>query len=420
MRTKAVRLYGKEDLRLEEFELPAIRDDEILVRCVTDSVCMSTNKLVMMGQENMRAHADMAHNPCIVGHEFSGEILQVGEKWKDRYHAGEMFIQQPALNYKGRPDALGFTYPYCGGNTQYAVMPHEAMDTGSLITYELPAYYMGSLTEPFSTVCCAVNAFFHTTAGYYKYLPGIADNSRMAILAGAGPMGTAAVGYTLHNEKKNPAMLVVTDIDRDRLQRLESIYPPEKYAARGIDLRFVNTGLMKDPAAELRALTGGRGFDDVLVMAPSEAVLTQADEILGENGCLNFFAGPRDAGLKAPVNFFNVHYGSTHIIGTKGGTTEDIREAADLMARGILDPSPMITHIGGLNAAVDTILNLPGIPGGKKMIYSDADLPLLALDELEDQADPRLQQLGRMVKENGGFWSPACEEYLLREFTQQA
>ena len=73
-----------------------------------------------------------------------------------------------------------------------------------------------------------------------------------------------------------------------------------------------------------------------------------------------------------------------------------------------------------LKPASGMILNLPGIPGGKKMIYSDADLPLLALDELEDQADPRLQQLGRMVKENGGFWSPACEEYLLREFTQQA
>ena len=413
MRTKAVRLYGKEDLRLEEFDLPEIREDEILVRPVTDSVCMSTNKLVMMGQENGRAHADMAHNPCIVGHEFSGDILKVGEKWKEKYHAGERFIQQPALNYKGRPDSLGFTYPYCGGNSQYAIMPFEAMETGSLITYDLPAYYMGSLTEPLSTVCCAVNAFFHTTVGYYEYLPGIAENSRMAILAGAGPMGMAAINYTLHNEKRNPAMLVVTDIDEARLARLEKIYPPQEYAAQGIELHFVNTGRMDDPAAGLRALTGGKGFDDVLVMAPSEAVLVQADEILGDNGCLNFFAGPRDPHLKAPVNFFNVHYGSTHIIGTKGGTTEDMREVADLMARGVLDPSPMITHIGGLNAVIDTVMDLPKIPGGKKMIYSHLDLPLLALDELEDQTDPRLRELGRMVRENGGFWSPACEEFLL-------
>lgn len=416
MITKAVRLYGKEDLRLEEFELPEIREDEILVRPVTDSVCMSTNKLVMMGQENARAHEDMEHNPCIMGHEFSGEILQVGAKWKEKFHAGERFILQPALNYKGRPNAPGFTYPYCGGNSFYAIMPHEAMDTDSLIVCDLPAYYMGSLTEPLSTVCCAVNAFFHTTVGYYEYLPGIAENSRMAILAGAGPMGMAAINYTLHNEKRNPGMLVVTDIDQARLDRLVMVYPPEKYAQRGIELHFVNTGKMEDPVVGLRALTGGKGFDDVLVMAPSEAVLTQADEILGDNGCLNFFAGPRDPELKAPINFFNVHYGMTHIIGTKGGTTRDLQEVADLIERGVLDPSSMITHIGGLGAVKDTILNLPKIPGGKKMIYNQLDLPLLALDELEQQDDPRLQELGRMVRENGGFWSPACEKYLLEKF----
>ncbi len=414
MLTKAVRLYGKNDLRLEEFELPEIREDEILVRPVTDSVCMSTNKLTMTGQENARAHPDMLHNPCIMGHEFSGDILQVGAKWQDQFHPGDRFIQQPALNYQGKPDSPGFTYPYCGGNSYYAIMPHEAMDTNNLVVCDLPAYYMGSLTEPLSTVCCAVNAFFHTTVGYYEYLPGIAVDSRMAILAGAGPMGTAAINYTLHNEKRNPKMLVVTDIDPAKLRRLEKIYPPEEYAKRGTELHFVNTGEMDDPVAGLRTLTGGKGFDDVLVMAPSEAVLTQADEILGDNGCLNFFAGPRDTNLKAPVNFFNIHYGMTHIIGTKGGTTRDLQEVADLMARGVMDPSPMITHIGGLGAVIDTIMNLPNIPGGKKMIYNQLDIPLLALDELEDQEDPRLQELGRMVRENDGFWSPACEAYLLK------
>ena len=46
MKTKAVRLYGKDDLRLEEFELPAIREDEILARVVSDSICMSSYKAV--------------------------------------------------------------------------------------------------------------------------------------------------------------------------------------------------------------------------------------------------------------------------------------------------------------------------------------------------------------------------------------
>ena len=38
MKTKAVRLYGKNDLRLEEFELPTIKDDEILAHIISDSL----------------------------------------------------------------------------------------------------------------------------------------------------------------------------------------------------------------------------------------------------------------------------------------------------------------------------------------------------------------------------------------------
>lgn len=38
MKTKAVRMYGTRDLRLEEFELPQIKDDEILVKIMSDSI----------------------------------------------------------------------------------------------------------------------------------------------------------------------------------------------------------------------------------------------------------------------------------------------------------------------------------------------------------------------------------------------
>ncbi len=49
MKTKAVRLYGKNDLRIEEFELPSIREDEILAKVVSDSLCMSSYKAAIQG-----------------------------------------------------------------------------------------------------------------------------------------------------------------------------------------------------------------------------------------------------------------------------------------------------------------------------------------------------------------------------------
>lgn len=61
-------------------------------------------------------------------------------------------------------------------------------------------------------------------------------------------------------------------------------------------------------------LTGGEGYDDVFVFAPVKAVVEQADKILAKDGCLNFFAGPTNPNFSAELNFYNVHYNSTHIV----------------------------------------------------------------------------------------------------------
>jgi hypothetical protein len=68
------------------------------------------------------------------------------------------------------------------------------------------------------------------------------------------------------------------------------------------------------------------GFDDIFVYAAVPAVIEMADDLLAEDGCLNFFAGPTDSHFKVPFNFYNVHYNSTHVVGTSGGSTDDMKE----------------------------------------------------------------------------------------------
>jgi threonine dehydrogenase-like Zn-dependent dehydrogenase len=75
MKTKAVRIYGKKDLRLEEFDLPDISEDEILASVVSDSICMSSHKAALQGADHKRVPDDIDVNPTIIGHEFSGVIL---------------------------------------------------------------------------------------------------------------------------------------------------------------------------------------------------------------------------------------------------------------------------------------------------------------------------------------------------------
>ena len=418
MKTKAVRLHGKEDLRLEEFELPQIKEDEILAKVVCDSICMSSYKSSHQGAEHKRVPDDIAEHPTIIGHEFAGEIVEVGDKWKSSFKPGDKFSIQPALTYEGGPvgvlSAPGYSYQYIGGDATYVVIPNEVMEQGCLLPYKGEGFYPASLSEPLSCVIGAMHACYHTTPGSYVHSMEIKENGRLALLAGVGPMGLACINYVLHREDRHPSVFVVTDIDQARLDRAAGLYSKEFAASKGIDLRYVNTAKCEDPVLELKSITGGEGYDEVIVMAPVPAVVEQADSILGFDGCLNFFSGPSKPDFKAPFNFYNVHYSSTHVVGTSGGNTDDMKEALELMGRG-MDPAGLVTHIGGLNAVIDTTLNLPAIPGGKKLIYTHIDLPLVAIQDFEElgKTDVFFADLAKICKAHNGLWSLEAEEYLM-------
>ena len=198
-----------------------------------------------------------------------------------------------------------------------------------------------------------------------------------------------------------------------RLARAKEIFSPEKAAQDGIKLVFTKS-TDKD---ELVTLAEG-AFDDVFVYAPVPAVVELGDAILGFDGCLNFFAGPLDQNFSAKFNFYNVHYKQHHVSGTSGSTIEDMQDIVRLIGEGKIDPAVMITHIGGIDAAINTTVNLPKIPGGKKLIYTHIQLPLTAIADFAalGETDERFKILHDLVKKNNGLWSAAAEQYLLENF----
>jgi threonine dehydrogenase-like Zn-dependent dehydrogenase len=405
---------------MEEFDLPPIKENEILAKVISDSICMSSYKAATQGTEHKRIPNDAAENPVIIGHEFAGELVEVGAKWAGQFKTGDKFSIQPALNYEDGPvgvlSAPGYSYQYIGGDATYIVIPNEVMELGCLLPYEGPGFYPASLSEPLSCVIGAMHANYHTTPGSYVHNMEIVDGGKMAILAGVGPMGLAAINYVLHREDRRPSLLIVTDIDQTRLDRAASLYTVEFAKSQGIDLRYVNTKAMANPGQELKALTGGGGYDDVFVLAPVVPIVQQADEILAFDGCLNFFAGPGQSDFTAPLNFYKVHYEFTHIVGTSGGNTDDMKEALNLMSKG-LDPAGLVTHIGGLDAVIDTTLKLPHIPGGKKLIYTHINLPLTAISDFEEKGktNPVFAELDEVCKKNMGLWNLAAEQIILEK-----
>ncbi|MBQ9430548.1 MAG: zinc-binding dehydrogenase [Kiritimatiellae bacterium] len=436
MRALACRLYGENDLRLEPMELEPAGEDAVLVELVSNSVCMSDYKAVSLATRHKRVPKDIAVNPVMVGHEVCGIVREVGTKWKDRFYPGQRVGVQPAFNIPGHElETMGYAWQTMGGDTTHIRVPSIVIEMGCLLPYEGDCFFKCSLAEPVSCIISAFRTSYHNAFNSHVHQMGIKAGGAMLLMAGCGAMGLAAVDIACHGPENRPRRLVVTDIDDSRLARAAEIFgiawqPGGKAASgmvNGVELHFVNTRGMADPVAELKAFnlsdadrkdnptaTGG-GYDDVFLFAAVPELITQTGNLMGFGGCLNFFAGPIDQQMSAPFNFYNVHYMGHHCVGSSGGDVQDMVDAIDWAAKGYLHPEVMVTHVGGLDSAVETTVNLPKVPGGKRLIYTHVKMPMTPIAEFArlGESDPFYAKLAEICGRNRGLWNREAEEYLL-------
>lgn len=411
MKTTALRLYGADEIRLETFELPQITEEEVLIKVVSDSVCASTYKAIKQGPAHKRVPEDVAEKPVILGHELCGVILQVGKALTSQWKVGQKVVLQPALKLPSGHDP-GYSYPYVGGNTQYAVVPKIVLERGCLLPYEADGFFKGSLAEALACVIRGYKGFYHTDYTNYVRTDGAKKGGRLAILGGAGPMGIGAVelgiGYA------GVSQIVVTDLDQDRLDFAAKMCSPGRAKEKGVDLHYINTFGMEDSAEMLLRISEG-GFDDVFVMVPVPALFSLAERICREDGCINFFAGPAVHELQGSLNLYRVHYDGIHVVGTAGSIPQDMQDVIRLTECNAIEPGALVSHILGLNAAGEALLAMEKPNGAKKVCYNELDLPVIAIDELAElgKTNELYRALAQIVERNGGMWCAEAEAYLL-------
>lgn len=413
MKTKAVRLYGKMKLKLDEFELPEMQDDEIMAKVVTDSLCMSSYKAISQAQKHKKVPEDIGEHPIILGHEFCGVILRVGEKWKHQYHEGDKFVIQPNIgDEKGY--APGYSYRYMGGDATTIIFSNQVMENGSLLKYNGDSFFEGSLVEPLSCVVGAFNAQYHMKKMYsYEHVMGIKEGGTMALLGATGPMGFLAIDFAIHGPKK-PSVLVVTGRTQEKLDMAARLYTVEEAKKQGVSLIYVNTRDLDDVNAELRKYSE-KGFDDVMIFAPNEEMVTYGTKMLAYDGCLNFFSGPADQEFSAKVNFYHVHYDSTHFVGTSGGNTKDMKQSIELIEKKIVNAAKIATHILGLDHVAEVTKALPELGGGKKIVYTHKKFPLTEVDKIGEKSDNEfINELKLILESHGDLWSDEAERYFLQ------
>ena len=434
MKAKAWRLYGAKDARLEDIELEGAGEDGVVVEIVTNTICLSDYKGATLGTGHKRVPKDIATRPTMFGHEVSGIVREVGERWKGQFHAGQRVGLQPSLNIPGHElETVGYAWHTIGGDTTHVYLPSIVMEMGCLLPYDGDAFFKCSLAEPISCIVSAFRTNYHNAFCSHDLEVGIVDKGTMLLLAGCGAMGLGCIDIACHSPEKRPRRLVVTDIDDVRLERAAKMFALEYAGGRasgyinGVEVHFVNTNGMADPVKELKAFnlvdderadnptsTGG-GYDDIFLFVAVPELITQCSDLLGFGGCLNFFAGPTDQKLTAAFNFYNVHYLMHHVVANSGGDVKDMADSVEWIGKGYLHPEVMITHVGGLDSAAEATFDMLKIPGGKRLVYTHVNMPMTAIVDFAEKgkSDPFFAGLDRICKANKGLWCKEAEDYLL-------
>ncbi len=443
MNAKAWRLYGAKDARLEDVELESAGEDGVVVEIVTNTICLSDYKGISLGTGHKRVPKDIATNPIMFGHEISGIVREVGAKWASQFKPGQRVCIQPAFNIPGHElETMGYSWHSVGGETTHVYLPSIIMEMGCLLPYDGDAYFKCSLAEPISCIVSAFRSNYHHPFGSHVHEMGIENGGTMLLMAGCGAMGLGCIDIACHSPEKRPRRLVVTDIDDMRLERAARMFLREEGRGKreeergaivasgkvnNVDVYFVNTKSVENPVAYLKSLnsddpvdaanptsTGG-GYDDIFLFAAVPALITQCSDLLAFGGCLNFFAGPTDQKLSAPFNFYNIHYMNHHIVANSGGDVKDMSDSVDWIGKGYLHPEVMITHVGGLSSAAQATLDLPNIPGGKRLVYTHVDMPMVAISDFAEKgkSDPFYAELDRICTANSGLWCKEAEDFLL-------
>jgi threonine dehydrogenase-like Zn-dependent dehydrogenase len=418
--TRAARIHGRGKVAVSEFELPEIKPDELLLRVVSSSMCLSTYKALSLGEEHKRVPEGLSETPVMTGHEFAGVLEEVGADLTDDYSVGQRVAVLPTMTLAAGWSP-GYSYPYFGGDATYTIIPAVAIEQGCVLSYDADYFANGSLAEPMSCIIGAFHASFHTERLVWEHSMGIRAGGTLALLGCGGAMGIGALDYALHGPY-HPETVVAVEVDKERLDRLRSLFPTDQSDEDATRLVFLDTaGMDRDEAVDaLRAAAGedDPGFDDVVVFAAVKELVELGDAALGRDGCLNFFAGPTDKQFTAELNLYKVHYESTHVVGTSGGSRTDMEECLELSARGAINPSLMVTHIAGLSAVPDALLGLPDFTGGKIVAYPHVELDLTAIEDLRElgASDERLGRLAEICARHDNLWNAEAESYLLESF----
>jgi threonine dehydrogenase-like Zn-dependent dehydrogenase len=241
----------------------------------------------------------------------------------------------------------------------------------------------------------------------------LSDEGTAVFVGAGGPMGQMHVQRAIEKEN-GPKLVVVTDINDQRLAEIESRFAPLTEANGCTLLTYNPIGNETSLSDFVMQHTDNVGADDVVVCVPNGDIMADSATFMTENGMLVLFAGVPN-GTLAPIDLSNVYLHNAQFTGTSGLTIDDQTVVMDNAVRGKIAPAVCVAAIGGMKVARDGIeAMIASEYPGKILIFPQlVDLPLMGLDELEE----KLPNVAKALAP-GNIWTIAAEEALFAEFLE--
>jgi threonine dehydrogenase-like Zn-dependent dehydrogenase len=340
-----------EGFRIQEVPRPEIGADEILLRVRATSICGTDLKIVRHG------HRKLATGQRIVlGHEFVGEIAQVGAHVHG-YAPGQRVGVAPNAGCGRCNGCIRGQANYCpfytafgidrdGSHADWVRIPAQFIAQGNVMP--LPDSISdknASLLEPLS---CVVNGVRVLNL----------ELGSTVVIFGAGPIGLM---HLMVCRLAGAAQIIVIDPQPERLERARQL---------GCDVTI-------DPQQQelfdlVLQWTAGQGADAVITACPVANVQTQAVPLLAPFGRLCLFGGLPAGSGAVPLDTNLIHYKNLLVTGSTGGSLADYRIALKLVAGGRIDLTALISDtfpMAQLDRAYDTAM---ARPAGKVAILAES------------------------------------------------
>jgi L-iditol 2-dehydrogenase len=327
---KAAVVYGRDDIRIEEYPTPGAGAGEIIVKIAVSGIC-ATDVKTLLGQGLPK------NLPAILGHEVVGEVYELGEgatgfKKGDRVAVYPIAVCGECCYCKnGRHNLcikeFGLGHGIDGGFAEYVRIPRQIINIGGVLPIpdDLP-YERAVLAEPLSCGLAALRA--------NRIKPG-----DTVVVVGAGPMGL----IHLKVSKWAGARVIMADLMDRRLKMAEKM---------GAD-HCVNVS-QANLEEEVKKLTGGAGAEVVITSLGIPKVIEDSLKLVRNGGVFNIFGGP-PANQPITIDPRRVHYGEINITGSFASTPDDFSKALDLISKGEIEVEDLISDRFTLDSMLDAV-----------------------------------------------------------------